>query len=77
MGYNINDRLEQIGFRNIGVMERPDLIVLNSTLMPAVLVEVGFINNDADNQLFDARFYEIAQGIAYGILQTIWNFEYL
>ena len=54
-----------------GVNERTDLVVLNRTDMPAVLVEVGFINTDADNQLLDERFYDVAQAIADGILQTI------
>ena len=71
MAYNINAELEQIGFVNQGITERPNLVVLNSTQMPAVLVEVGFINNDADNQLFDERFYDIAQSIAGGILITV------
>ncbi len=71
LAYNINAQLEQIGFVNQGVNERPNLVVLNSTQMPAVLVEVGFINTDADNQLFDERFDDIAQAIADGILQTI------
>lgn len=48
-----------------------NLVVLNRTDMPAVLVEVGFINTDADNQLLDERFYDVAQAIADGILQTI------
>ena len=39
--------------------------------MPAVLVEVGFINSDVDNKLFDENFEEIAQAIAYGILDTL------
>lgn len=68
---NINARLEQIGFVDQGVNERTDLVVLNRTDMPAVLVEVGFINTDADNQLLDERFYDVAQAIADGILQTI------
>lgn len=71
MAANINEELEQIGFANLGVNERPNLIVLNSTAMPAVLVEVGFINNDADNALFDARFYDIALAIADGISETL------
>lgn len=71
LAYNINTQLEQIGFVNQGVNERPGLVVLNSTQMPAVLVEVGFINTDADNQLFDERFYDIAQAIADGILETL------
>jgi N-acetylmuramoyl-L-alanine amidase len=41
--------------------------------MPAVLVEVGFINTDADNALFDERFYDIARAIADGIIQTVWG----
>lgn len=39
--------------------------------MPAVLVEVGFINSDIDNQLFDENFYEIAGVIADGIMDTL------
>ena len=71
LAYNINEQLELVGFINLGVNERPNLVVLNSTNMPAVLVEVGFINTDADNALFDERFYDIAQAIADGILQTL------
>lgn len=71
MAANINYQLEQVGFINQGVNERPNLVVLNSTQMPAVLVEVGFINTDADNVLFDEKFEEIARAIAEGILQTI------
>ena len=68
---NINERLEQVGFENNGVVERTNLAVLRQTEMPAVIVEVGFINTDADNRLFDQRFYEVAQAIADGILETV------
>lgn len=68
---NVNRQLSYLGFRNIGVSERPNLIVLNSTEMPAVLVEVGFINTDGDNALFDLEFDAIAEAIAYGILESI------
>lgn len=71
MAENINDQLESIGFVNLGVKARPNLIVLRRTKMPAVLVEVGFINSDTDNQLFDANFDAIAQAIAAGILDTL------
>lgn len=73
MAYNINSRLEQVGYANQGVNERQNLVVLNRTNMPAVLVEVGFINTDADNVLFDERFDETARAIADGILQTLWS----
>ena len=70
MAENINKNLQAVGFVNQGVSERPNLVVLNSTQMPAVLVEAGFINNDKDNTLFDSRFSEIAQAIADGILDS-------
>lgn len=68
---NINEQLELVGYTNQGVNERRNLVVLNSTQMPAVLVEAGFINNDADNAFFDANFNATAQAIADGILETI------
>ncbi len=68
---NINEELEKVGFANQGINERTNLAVLRRTQMPAVLVEVGFINTDADNELFDARFYDIARAIADGILETV------
>lgn len=71
MARNINRNMSELGFRNIGVTPRPNLIVLNSTQMPAVLVEAGFINTDKDNELFDTQFDRMAQAIADGILETI------
>lgn len=68
---NINNQLEDAGFKNLGVDERKNLVVLKRTKMPAVLVEVGFINNDKDNYLFDEEFDNIAQAIADGILESI------
>lgn len=71
MAENINEQLESIGFVNLGVKERPGLVVLRRTRMPAVLVEVGFINSEADNNLFDNNFDDIALAIAEGILDTL------
>lgn len=68
---NINNHLEDAGFKNLGVDERKNLVVLKRTKMPAVLVEAGFINNDKDNYLFDEEFDSIAQAIADGILESI------
>lgn len=68
---NINRELENVGFRNLGVKERPGLVILRRSRMPAVLVEAGFLNTDEDNVLFDEQFDQIAQGIANGILQTL------
>lgn len=71
MAENINEQLEAVGFVNLGVKARPGLVVLRRTRMPAVLVEVGFINSDTDNQLFDDNFDDIAIAIAEGILDTL------
>ncbi len=71
MAEDINEQLESIGFVNLGVKERPNLVVLRRTKMPAILVEVGFINSDTDNAIFDDNFQEIAQAIASGILDTL------
>lgn len=71
MAENILGALGEIGFREIGVKERPGLVVLRRTKMPALLVEAGFINSDEDNRLFDENFQEMAQAIAEAILGTL------
>ena len=68
---NIQRNLVETGFNDLGIQERPGLIVLRRTQMPAVLVEAGFIDNPQDNQFFDENFEAIAQAIADGVLQTI------
>lgn len=68
---NINEQMERAGFNNLGTIERPGLIVLRRTQMPAVLVEAGFIDNEADNMFFDQNFERIAQAIANGVLETV------
>ena len=71
MAENVVQQLENVGFRNLGVKERPNLAVLRRTQMPAILVEAGFINSDTDNQIFDDNFNAIAMGIADGIMDTL------
>lgn len=75
MAENINRELEEAGFKNLGVKERPGLVVLRRTKMPAVLVEAGFINSGEDNRIFDENFEEVAQAIADGILRTLYAQE--
>ena len=67
----INEELAKVGYNNLGLNVRKDLAVLRRTRMPAVLVEVGFINTDADNQLLDNSFDETARAIANGIYKTL------
>ena len=68
---NINAELAKVGFNDLGVPERTNLVVLKRTQMPAVLIETGFINTDADNELFDTRFNDIADAIARAIEETV------
>lgn len=71
MARNINAALQEVGFTSLGVIERPGLVVLRRTQMPAVLVEAGFIDNEADNMFFDRNFQAIAEAIANGVMATI------
>lgn len=68
---NINENLIALGFEDKGVVERPNLVVLRRTKMPAVLIEAGFINSDLDNHIFDEHFDEMAQAIADAIIDTL------
>ncbi len=72
---NIDEELELVGYKNLGEEVRQNLIVLNQTQMPAVLAEVGFINSDVDNAIFDERFSETSNAIARGIIRTIMEEE--
>ncbi len=71
MARAINEELVKLGFNDLGVPERRDLTVLRRTRMPAVLVEAGFLNTDADNERFDASFDAVAAAIAKGIENTV------
>ena len=70
---NILKNLVELGLKDQGIEERPGLVVLRKTQMPAVLAEVGFIDNPSDNAFFDRNFDAIARAIADGILTTLWN----
>ena len=56
MASEINKKLTEMGWKDLGVMERPGLIVLRKTKMPAVLVEAGFLDHEQDNRFFDQNF---------------------
>ena len=67
----LNKGMEAIGFVNRGIKLRPDLFVLNSTDMDAVLLEVGFIDSEEDNQRFDLCYDVIVDCIASSIVKTL------
>jgi N-acetylmuramoyl-L-alanine amidase len=64
----INENLATLGWKDLGVSERPGLVILRKSNLPAVLVETGFINNEKDNLLYDNGFQEIAEQIADAVI---------
>ena len=56
-----------LGTRDRGVKERPELIVLRLTSMPAVLVETAFIDQDDDAFLLENHADTFAAAIEHGI----------
>lgn len=59
----IQKGLVACGFRNRGI-KTSDFYVLSKTKMPAVLIEIGFIDNSEDNDLFDLNRREIIDRIS-------------
>ncbi len=59
------------GLRNRGVKTRTGLYVLRKTVMPAVLVELGFITNRGDATLMSEQPELFARGIYNGILSYL------
>lgn len=59
-----------IGFVNRGV-KKANFHVLRETKAPAVLIELGFIDNSKDNSLFDSKENEIIKAISKAILAQL------
>lgn len=56
---DLNSKMKKIGFTIRGDKQRGNLAVLNQTSMPALLFEIGFIDNSGDNSIFDSKFDKI------------------
>jgi N-acetylmuramoyl-L-alanine amidase len=52
------------GFRDRGAKYTNDFYVLNHTEMPAVLIEVCFVDNPIDADIYDTKFADICRDIA-------------
>lgn len=62
-----NQLVSTIGTVDRGLKERTGLVVLNSTSMPAVLVEIAFIDNMDDANILVNKKDDIARAIARGV----------
>jgi N-acetylmuramoyl-L-alanine amidase len=55
------------GFKNRGAKKRTDLYFLNQTMMPSILIEVCFVDSEADAEVYKAEFDLVCKAIA-GVL---------
>lgn len=65
----ICEELSALGFRNRGVKDGSHIYVISKTKMPAVLVEVCFVDNMADVKNYKRLGSKVAQAITRGILK--------
>lgn len=70
LAQGIQTSLVNLGFVYRGVKEA-NYHVLRETKAPAVLIEIGFIDNTGDNNLFDSKRNEIIKALAKAILAQV------
>lgn len=67
----LEEIVERVGTKDLGVKENPSLYVLRRTNMPALLIELGFVTNEGDAQLLRDEQYLFAHAIYQGILDFV------
>ena len=67
---SIQSSLVGLGFRDRGV-KKANFYVLRETRAPAVLIEIGFIDNSRDNNLFTIKRGEIIEALTGAILAEL------
>jgi N-acetylmuramoyl-L-alanine amidase len=67
------EMVTQLGTQNRGAKSRPDLLVLNKTTMPAIIIEGAFLSNTGDLKLMltDEFREKYALSAAKGIIQVL------
>jgi N-acetylmuramoyl-L-alanine amidase len=55
--------LAGVGFTNRGAKKRTDLFFLNQTTMPSILIEVCFVDSQADADLYNKEFDKVCKAI--------------
>ena len=72
LGHCIQSHLKAVlGLPDRGLKERMGMFVLRNTIMPAVIVEVCFIDNDKDLARYTGKEDKTAEAIGNGILACI------
>jgi len=67
----VHGEILNAGVQNNGGVRQSDYAVLRNTQAPAMLLELGYITNAADNHLFDQNFNAYADAIARGIMKSL------
>lgn len=70
LAYGIQNSLVDIGFLNRGV-KTANFYVLRNTRSPAILVEIGFLDNSLDNKIYDENREKIIRKISQAILKEL------
>ena len=68
---NVLDEVASVGIQSNRGVHRANFVVLRLTNAPAMLLEMGFITNSTDNQLFDQNFNAYADAITRGIMKSL------
>jgi N-acetylmuramoyl-L-alanine amidase len=64
---DVSDAIASVGFKDRGAKHRTDLFFLNQTHEPAILIEVCFVDSQADSELYNREFGHICERIANAI----------
>jgi N-acetylmuramoyl-L-alanine amidase len=68
---HVVNAMARAGFINRGAKKRTDLYFLNNTAMPAILIEVCFVDSQADANLYNERFEPLCKLIAASLILTL------
>lgn len=63
----------KIGYNNLGIFVNKDIIELKETKMTALMVELGYINSNKDNDFIDNNFNETVYALANAIYWYLYN----
>lgn len=63
----ICENIAEIGFTNRGVKFRDDLYILNQTSKPTVLVELCFVDDKDDAELYQKNKKEVARAVVKAV----------